>query len=505
MKPLLFLTIALLSSPLPAQQELYRFDGDQPGDRFGGGNGPRNQCVELAGDVNADGWEDWIVGAPYADLARVFSGRDGSTLFSFRGPNGSLFGTSVDGAGDTNRDGHSDLIIGARSAAGARGMAYLYSGADGSLLYSWTGYAFPDILGFSVSTAGDVDRDGFADVVIGAPENPGRGYVQVRSGATGNLLFEFQGSASNSQFGWCVSTGGDINADGWPDILVGANGSNASSISYGEAYSGRDGSLLYRFVEPKNWADEVSEMGDLNGDGHEDFWIGAGWGRIYSGVDGSVLFDFPALSTYSPITRSAGPMGDLDGDGLDDFCLGDTYNDLVYLFSSATGAPVNTIQLAGGEFVGGSLSSAGDQNGDGVQDLLIGAPRADHNGTDSGSAYVYLLPGPSLRLTVPPLVRGQPVTLTAADALAGSTTWFCYSTKGAGPWTHPLHGFTLLLSPPLGVAGAAYAFLPGPVSITVTVPSRPPVGLPVWIQAAEALGNPPNSFRVSNQVATFLQ
>lgn len=502
MKYTVLLALSFLPlSPLVAQQVAFRVDGEIGGDHFGGEIIDWGiEGVGFVGDTNGDGWDDMVAGSPNGGYAKILSGKDGATLHRFSAPAGDKFGCSVRGAGDVDGDGFPDIVVGARHASGTRGMAYVFSGSTGATLHTFTGYGSIDILGHSVAGVGDVDLDGYDDVVLGAPENPGRGYVQVRSGQSGAILYEWFGRSSDSQFGWAVAGPGDTNQDGYPDILISGNGNNSSPISYAELRSGKDGSVLYYLQEPKYWADIVDAAGDLDADGHADFFVGTNPTRFYSGKDGSVLHEFTV-----PYNRTAGAIGDIDGDGHDDFCMGDMTTGLVEVFSGSSGLAFAAIQLPAGEFRGGSLASGGDQDWDGVPDLLVGCPHASYSGADSGSAYVYLLPGPGLHLTVSPLVRGQPATLTAADAMAGSTTWFCYSTKGAGPWTHPAHGFTLLLSPPLGKAGTAYAFLSGPVSITVTVPNQPPAGLPVWIQAVEGLGNPPSSFRVSNQVATFLQ
>ena len=138
-----------------------------------------------AGDVNGGGFADLIAGAPLDDnngvssgSARVFSGSDGSVLYTFNGDAvQDFFGTSVSGVGDVNSDGFDDFIVG----AGAR--TRVFSGSDGSVLYNFDGRSG------SVSGAGDVNGDGFDDLIVGENGTPAR----VFSGSDGSLIYNLQG------------------------------------------------------------------------------------------------------------------------------------------------------------------------------------------------------------------------------------------------------------------------------------------------------------------------
>ena len=164
---------------------LYTFYGDSFQDWFG-------ETVSGAGDVNGDGFDDVIVGAIFDDnngersgSARVFSGVDGAVLYTFDGDSaGDHFGRFVSGAGDVNSDGFDDVIVGAPlddNNGGGSGSARVFSGIDGSVLYTFDGDAANDILGVSVSCAGDVNGDGVADSIVGASGGGGirGGYARV--------------------------------------------------------------------------------------------------------------------------------------------------------------------------------------------------------------------------------------------------------------------------------------------------------------------------------------
>ena len=155
------LVIAFVASPV-ALSQIYTFDGDSAGDELG-------RSVSGAGDVNGDGFDDLIVGFRGA---RVFSGADGSIIYTFHGDSaGDQFGYSVSGAGDVNGDGFDDLIVGAQgddNNGTTSGSARVLSGVDGSILYTFNGDSASDWFGNSVSGAGDVDGDGYADLIVGA-------------------------------------------------------------------------------------------------------------------------------------------------------------------------------------------------------------------------------------------------------------------------------------------------------------------------------------------------
>ena len=247
---------------------LHTFTGEAAEDRFG-------VSVSGAGDVNNDGFDDLIVGATLNDAggfnagrAYVFSGQTGDTLYVFTGEAAvDYFGRSVSGAGDVNNDGFDDLIVGAHSntAGGSdAGRAYVYSGQSGVLLYNFTGEAAEDQFGLSVASAGDVDNDGFDDLIVEAPlndaggHNAGRAYVF--SGLNGDTLYVFTGEAAGDRFGWSVASAGDVNSDGFDDVIVGAQHNDAGGVQAGRAYV----YLGARFVCADANGDSLVNFDDVN-------------------------------------------------------------------------------------------------------------------------------------------------------------------------------------------------------------------------------------------------
>jgi len=384
---------------------LFTFDsGDSTSDLFG-------WSVSGAGDVNGDGFSDLIVGARDDNFggvdngsARVLSGVDGSILYNFYGDSSyDRFGWSVSGAGDVNADGFDDFIVGARNnrSGASRGSARVFSGIDGSILYNFVGDSPDDLFGESVSGAGDVNGDGFADFIVGAwgDDNNGSrsGSARVFSGIDGSVLYNFDGESANELFGYSVSGAGDVNGDGFADLIVGAlrdDRNNQTGIA--RVFSGADGSVLYDFDSGSfvdGFGNAVSGAGDINGDGFDDFIVGArfddangedsGSAKVFSGVDGSVLYNFEG-SAGEIFGASVDGAGDVNGDGVADLIVGDPFSTTAghgnaRVFSGVDGSVLysfdgdGAVGIFGNDYYGFSVSGAGDVNGDGLADFIVGA------------------------------------------------------------------------------------------------------------------------------------
>ncbi|NQU17180.1 MAG: FG-GAP repeat protein, partial [Candidatus Saganbacteria bacterium] len=212
--------------------------------------------------------------------------KDGSQLYRKDGAAaGDLLGSGVSSAGDINQDGYDDFIVGAyRASPGGKsqaGSAYIYSGIDGSIIYQKDGENAGDNFGVSSSSLGDINSDGIPDFIVAAYwSDPGgisnAGSAYVYSGADGSLIYQKDGTVENQYLGNKVSSAGDVNGDGTPDFFVGSYGTNNYN---GEIYlySGSDGSLLWSYVGKKAMepVHKVRGVGDINNDGKPDFIIGA--------------------------------------------------------------------------------------------------------------------------------------------------------------------------------------------------------------------------------------
>ena len=342
------------------------------------------------------------------------------TLYTFHGGNSEdRFGISVAGVGDLNSDGHEDLLVGAHQdddGASNAGSARVFSGMNGTTLYIFNGTGAGDAFGRSVSCAGDVNNDGFPDLVIGAHLNDDAGTdsgrVRVFSGMTGAVLHTFRGDSTGDQLGRSVSAAGDVNNDGFDDLILGAYRDDDGGADAGSARvcSGADGSVLFTFhggAAGDSFGFAVDGAGDINGDGHDDLIIGSfgddpngsmsGSAWLYSGSDYSQLGFFPGDAGGDWFGASVCGGRDVTGDAVPDLLIG-AYGDdntgslsgSARVHSGSDGSIHATLNGASaGDLFGISVALIGDLDGDGCAELLIGAEKDDNNGSDSGSARLH--------------------------------------------------------------------------------------------------------------------
>jgi hypothetical protein len=424
----LFMTavcVSLFASTAAAQGLLQTVDGEGAGDVFGRAmdfigdlNGDNVDDI-VVGARDADGPNGVDSGRAY-----VYSGKHGTLLCVMDGEAvNDGFGISVAGLGDLNGDQILEWIVGARdndSGGQDSGRAYVYSGCSATPMYTFTGLPGAR-LGWSAKSAGDANNDGTPDIVVGAPgfANSGDGRAYVYSGVDGSLLQTYQAESIGDMFGASTTGVGDMDADGYDDLLVGAAFHAANGPKSGRAYiySGQTGGLMYMFTgEFQEWlGSSVSPGGDINGDGYDDVQIAAVFagdnyeGRVvvYSGLDGSVLYSFKGEGPLDQFGYAMARTGDVNGDGYDDMLIGacdatsGNKRGRTYLYSGCDGTLLSLLE---GEFdedrFGIAVAGSGDANNDLRADFMVGAYNHDTAGLDSGRVYIYR--GDNLYLAVDP-------------------------------------------------------------------------------------------------------
>jgi len=374
--------------------------------------------ISGADDVDGDGFADIVLGAYGANGAGqsyvVFGKAEGAAVelaevvqglggFALNGPpvgvggGGFYSGFSVSGAGDVDGDGLADVIIGSMNEVG--GGFVVFGKEDGATVeldevimgsggFALFGARIFDGFSTAVSGAGDVNGDGLADVILGAPradptgmlsfaEGSGQSYVvfgkadgtavQMEDVVQGAGGFAMNGIAVGDNSGASVSGAGDVNGDGLADVIVGASGQSyvvfgkgdGTSVELADVAQGIGGFAINGIAEGLSGR-SVSGAGDVNGDGLADVIVGA------AGADAN---GFRSGQSYVVFGKADGAAVELEdiAQGIGGFALDG---------------------IAERDFSGMAVSGAGDVNGDGFADISVGAARTDANGVNSGQSYV---------------------------------------------------------------------------------------------------------------------
>jgi uncharacterized protein (TIGR02145 family) len=409
-------------------------------------NAQLGASVASAGDVNGDGFSDVIVGAfRFGNFtegrAYVFHGSASgvsniSNATRESNQADAQMGISVANAGDVNGDGYNDVIVGVvgyNNGQYKEGAAFMYYGSingigsTATILESNVELA---LLGESVSSAGDINGDGFSDIIVGAYKysngqaNEGAAYIYYGSALGINPTPTIiESNKADTEFGISVSAAGDVNGDGYSDVIVGAfkydNGESDEGAFY--VYHGGVSGIntTAATVHESNQSDanfgtKVSKAGDVNGDGFCDVIVSAppfdngqfdeGAAFVYYGSASGISLATSAFleknQAYAFMGNSIASAGDVNGDGYGDVIVGaykydngQTDEGVAFIYHGGpTGITTSSFTLemnqANAQF-GNAVSGAGDLNGDGYSDLSVGAILFDNNETDEGQVFVY--------------------------------------------------------------------------------------------------------------------
>ncbi len=421
----LFLGLLINSEALSAPI-IFDHPNPQAGANFG-------SAIASVGDVNGDGVPDLLIGAPLQNVganadqgqAYLISGATGALLLTLDNPfpqAGAKFGASVASAGDVDGDGKNDLLIGAPNqnvglcnsadtGGCSVGQAFVFSSATGTLLRVLN-HPIPH----SGAFFGSAVASGGGKLIIGTPgQSVGvfvPSYVFVFSSANGSLLFTINDpnlreieSDVGLTFGSVVASAGDVNGDGVPDILVGDALQNVgANVDQGQVhiFSGVDGTLIRTLNNPfpqagAHFGVSAASVGDINGDGKPEIIVGAslqdvganfeqGQAYVFSGATGALLFTLndPTPQMNANFGAAVAAAGDVNGDLIPDLLVGapgQIVNGIqtgrAFVFSGANGSLLLTLDdptaQANASF-GAVVVSGGDLNGDGRPDPVVGAP-----------------------------------------------------------------------------------------------------------------------------------
>ncbi|MCE7058539.1 FG-GAP-like repeat-containing protein [Dyadobacter sp. CY343] len=416
---------------------------DQKEARFGA-------FVSSAGDINKDGFSDIVIGAHMYDKGQSNEGAAFIYLGSAQGINKvasqilesnqaeANMGNTVGLAGDVNGDGYSDVLVCARAYDNGQtneGIVFLYHGSSAGLSANPVlieQNQSESMFGFAASGAGDVNGDGYSDIVVGArlydKGETDEGAVFVYHGSAAGInsnspAATLESNQANAYLGHTVNTAGDVNGDGYSDVIAGANMYDKGQLNEGAAFvhygSAAGIGAQAAVVLEKNQAEaqlgsSVASAGDANGDGYADVIVGAmfydngqsneGAAFVYQGsaigLSTIPVSKFESEQANAQLGNSVASAGDINGDGYSDVLMGSIAYDKGQVdegaafiwYGEAGGISSIPFKLEGSNpfaQMGWSIAHVGDVNGDGYDDVGIAADGYDNGQTSEGAVFIY--------------------------------------------------------------------------------------------------------------------
>lgn len=499
----MLLSIPALSAAALGQAPLHDLSGPA-GDEVG-------TALAATGDLDGDGQPDLVVGAPEADggapgsgRVHVYSGKTGWIVRTLDGESsGDRFGHSVASLGDLDGDGVDDLVVGApgydQFLLGDRGAVYVFSGGTGAQLWKFVGGSGGNRFGSAVAGAGDVDGDGTPDVAFSGPNvtvgggGSNQGYVAVYSGATFTFLRQWSGTATNEELGHSLAAGSDVTGDGVPDLIAGAPYWDNTLFLIGDAgrvrvLSGAASSTVVTTLSGNTasgrFGASVAFVPDADGDGRDEIAVGEpGFALPVANAGRAMVFAPPSYSTLLTVGSSfadrvgsaVAGVNDVDGDGRGDLIVGATGYDnppstdagVVRVYSVFSQSELGGFAHVGynsDALMGSAVAAGPDINLDGAPEVLGGAPGDQSGFADGGRIRVVLgnAPAPSNYCTAKVNSQGCTPTISyggcasvssgiglqvvGANVLANAKGVMIWSLTPAGL---PFGGGTLCVAPPV--------------------------------------------------------
>lgn len=412
-------TVSAQSFVEPDVEVVHTYVAEARNDNFG-------WVTARIGDQDADGRADLIITAPLNDAGGFNAGRvyifstnpDADPAQPIRvltaTRNNAQFGNNVGDAGRIDADDVCDVIVG---APGGRGDAFVYSGADGRQIHAWRGENPGDALGAAVCPAGDLTGDGVSELLVGAtgfdtPAGANAGRVYIFDGATGAVFDTIDGTQGSGNLGSIVAPFGDLDDDGVADFGAGAPGEGPGGRGAVYVYSGADRSVLCRIANPSAQGVSLASLflstpGDVDADGRPDVYFtdfssDGGRGRAYVYAydpgDGACrpLRTFTGAAPGDQLGIGNGRAGDLDGDGYADLIVGVYLSSVgasragqVDIYSGWDGSLLRRVtSTVANETLGFDAHGMGDVTGDGVPDMALSAAWNPFLGGQDGKVYL---------------------------------------------------------------------------------------------------------------------
>lgn len=359
------------------------------------GDGPKKVCG--VGDVNGDGLNDIAIGACNGNYVKLyFGGSPFDTLNYLRFASDdpfAKFGYSITG-GDFNCDGFSDLVVGAFAYSLDEyylgGRVYIYYGSANmdtipDLIIKGQGWGY--WCGKAVANGGDINGDGYNDLVVGVPTyyyTCGRVYIYFGGSQMNNLYDVFIRGDTCDMIGEAIDGVGDVNQDGFDDILIGAPGCNGrlgrAYLVFGGSNIGLENAKVFEGdFAYGSFGKYVAGLGDINGDGYNDFGVASDkYLKIFSGNAFNLILKMQAPSKWGTF-YGINSANNINYDGYSDFMISlwdslSLYHGRIALYlgsNSIDTIPEYNIMGLGNGFFGFSIDIAGDVNNDGKQEIII--------------------------------------------------------------------------------------------------------------------------------------